>query len=135
MAYRFQLDDIFKGNNEIIDFILSNAEFQEPEWIYELKYLVDEIGYVKALEYIKTSKDPRYLFMNSQLMNEYNLNISLERIDAVRKDVAVEGIFTCKNEKCRSKRTVASSKQTRSADEAATVTIVCKVCETTWKMH
>nr|QBK93956.1 MAG: transcription factor S-II [Pithovirus LCPAC406] len=135
MEHRFQLDDIFEGDDEIINFILLNVEFQKPEWIYELKYLIREIGYTEALEYIKTSKDPRCLFMNSQPMKEYNLNIFKEKIDAVRKDVIVEGVFTCKNEKCKSKRTTASSRQTRSADEAATVTVVCHVCQTTWKMH
>ena len=136
MMNRLQLRAILGNHEGIIDFVTNNVKFQKPDWIYELKYLIEGLGSAdETLEYIKEFDDPREVFMNSKMMIPYIIASQKEIIDTMRKDVVVEGIFTCKNSTCRSRRTLASSKQTRSADEAATVTVVCTVCHTKWVLH
>nr|QBK93110.1 MAG: transcription factor S-II [Pithovirus LCPAC403] len=122
------------GDSAIIDVIIQNNEFRKPQWVYELKYMYDEMGECDTLKHIDITKSPKDIFMNSPLMNIYNLHIMRERFATTVKDAVVEGIFRCINKDCKSMRTTASSKQTRRADEAATITIVCSECKTTWKI-
>ena len=58
--------------------------------------------------------------------------------DEAPKESAVqvpEGEYTCRNPKCRSKRCSFSADQTRSSDEGATITILCSVCASSYRLH
>ena len=56
----------------------------------------------------------------------------LEPIEETKEEVMVEGTITCP--KCKSKKIHRVEKQTRSADESATVFCYCSDCGKRWRM-
>jgi DNA-directed RNA polymerase subunit M/transcription elongation factor TFIIS len=101
--------------------------------LYDLIGIMITSGMNKAYKYIKNVRSmegiERYdcdeysdIIQNYKEEDEYILNpISIE-----------EGVNTCN--KCKSKRTISYSRQTRSADEGTTVFCVCGDCGAKWKM-
>ena len=64
------------------------------------------------------------LFRNAEVKLQNKINANREQTDVE------EGIYVCRN--CASKRTIATSRQTRSLDEPSTIFVTCVSCKFSW---
>nr|QBK93339.1 MAG: transcription factor S-II [Pithovirus LCPAC404] len=121
-----QFENLFDRNNELM----------KKEWLYEISNLIGNLGVNRTLNYLKNHIDENLtdLFQHSELMNKYVIAASKEKLDFLVKDVTTEGIYRCRKKGCGSLKTIASQKQTRSADEPSTIKVTCTICESVFKL-
>lgn len=107
------------------------------ERIQTIKY-IEKAGYDRSiLEKITKEKDVlEYIYsrngecgFESPCFKKYKAEEE-EAIHLQENPNVVEGIFCCK--KCKSRRIITHSKQTRSGDEATTVFAQCSKCGKSW---
>ena len=76
------------------------------------------------------NKKRKALIMNNLQDEEKTLNFEFSMFSHPPK--ISEGVVACR--RCGSKKTLSSTKQTRSGDEPITVTVVCQDCGARWQM-
>lgn len=104
--------------------------FEDKMSIYELSGLFVE-GHAN-LESIKDKKSISDLVWSQQIMDRGRNRIQREIDLATVQNVGVKGIGKCIN--CSSDQLIYSEKQTRSGDEAKTVSVTCPMCNKSWKL-
>lgn len=124
----------------------SNGEtilsMEYPWFVYEMVWLVKQLGYQDAYDYLSGSKPQRdwieifgehnirkKMLFESPLM-ERNKDKLYADMTVYQQQVDVEMGEPCK--RCGSENTVAIGKQSRSADEAETIKIWCGSCGFRW---
>jgi DNA-directed RNA polymerase subunit M/transcription elongation factor TFIIS len=125
-------------NAEILDkyseyYTKKNPEYEKEDLMYEIGFLLKEEK--------KTIKDTFDLLKKEQmgLSHPFFENVS-KRITEMdhfmdKPFEVVEGVNTCGNHKCGSKRTLSYSRQTRSGDEGMSVYVFCIDCKSRYVMN
>ena len=125
---------------------LSNMKFSNGEnifsleyrwFIYEMTWLLKEVGYEKTYNFLSTDWEKvlgemnirKKMLFENPLMTKTKEKFALD-MEIYRNKVDVEKGEPCR--RCRSENTIAAEKQTRSADEAATIKISCLSCGYKW---
>ena len=95
-----------------------------------VKALAREQGFAKTLEYLRTLGHIRQYNDNDPLLSEARSHDELRDELYLDPETVTENEYQCK--KCTSRRVARSTKQTRSADEGASVFLRCTACGNRW---
>lgn len=112
---------------------------QQMEEIWQLYFLIQKIGFVATLNYIKDEVMPRIaeliLREESEIYSTSVFESPLLSEERRREEITLalnddkgdlSDMYPCR--RCNNPRTYTTSKQTRKADEGATVFMQCPVC-------
>jgi len=105
----------------------------DKAWLIEALGVMDQLGFVGMLSFLKTLESPEQIVERSPLLDDVRSQVAFEeRLDEEeRKQNVVEGIYTCG--RCQSKKVEYYEKQTRGADEAMTAFFNCVNCGKKWQ--
>lgn len=123
----FLLSKIDNPSKDFLMNIVSLLKTQGFEYVYDL--LESNTDLLLDKNKSATEKRKEILMQN---LNEEESILYIE-INNFKNPIKIsEGIVDCK--RCKSKETISSQKQTRSGDEAVTITIYCFACKYRWNM-
>jgi DNA-directed RNA polymerase subunit M/transcription elongation factor TFIIS len=74
-----------------------------------------------------------YYWENSVYNDQYVYNKKMHEYENETPEI-IEGAFTCKNNKCKSKRCYSMRLQTRSSDEGMTQFVICCACKNRFRV-
>lgn len=105
---------------------------QNKARLMDVRALVRRDGFDTTLSFLQGErmKDASVIIAETPLLEAVRSQQQLEDEMVERKEDVTEGEYTCK---CKSRRVGRRLKQTRSADEPATVFLRCTTCGTRWR--
>ena len=115
----------------------NKLSMKHPYFTYEIAWLLRETGYEKTYNFLSTnweevlgSEDIRNKMLFENPLMSPAKDKFIKDMNIYKEKITVEAGEKCK--KCGSTETISVTKQTRSADEAATIKITCLSCKFRW---
>jgi len=104
---------------------------QNKARLMDVRALVRRDGFASTLAFLQTLPDTESITTETPLLEPVRQRQQMEDEMVERKEDVTESEYTCAA--CKSKRIARRLKQTRSADEPATVFLRCTACSNRWR--